>query len=115
MGEVYVRVRPKVPPDAEVFVGGWDEGGLSRVCSCASGLRYGGSILWGSFPADAGAVAPARLDVLVLTEYWMTGTVLLAPGWRECPGLLSETGRDGTLGCRRYVTLEQLWCQVKQL
>lgn len=89
--------------------------GLSRVCSCASGLRYGGSILWGSFPADAGAAAPARFEVLVLTELWMTGTALQAPGWRECPWLFSETGTDGSLVCTRYVILEELWCLVNEL
>lgn len=66
-------------------------------------------------PADIGAAAPARVEVLMQAELWMMSTALQAPGCRDCLGPLFEAGRDGPLSCRRYVVLEELWCQAKEL
>lgn len=63
-------------------------------------------------PADVRAAAPAKVEVLMQAELWMMST---APGCRECLGPLSAAGRDGPLSCRRYVVLEELWCQLKEL
>lgn len=65
-------------------------------------------------PADVGAAAPARAEVLMQTELWVMGTALQAPGCRECLGPPSEAGREGPLSCRRFV-LEEVWCKVKEL
>ena len=66
-------------------------------------------------PADVGAAAPAWVEVLMQVGLWMMGTALQAPGCRGCLGPLSEAGRDGPLSYRRYVVVEELWCQVKEL